>query len=467
MSERTGIENRLTRHVACLRALQQDARSAQEPRLLADLDAWGLVWTLDDGDPVRLTHAGEQVLARAGAVGNQVLTYLPHWIDDLHAREALLEAATVLVDDFRTALADGEGVLFALDLVPDVYAEHVDDRLAVNLFAAAISLTTRLGQDLAAACLAEELMAVALIVQATHLLEDGRLDAAALSTAVRALDGLFDLFQDDDVLAVGHGDPHDPEDGPDPQAPHTWFAPWGGVRVEGTYLQEQDPPRFAPEWRVTRIPLHLSVDPGWDLVEVLAFGTICDQLPRERYLALVDNRAAFVVDPSGCEIVGFVIHGYSELSASELETPELWRAPRFAVPVLGLVDASVGEILTAIRGRFAPGEPTADAMHAHAAMDEKDPARALPHWQLALEAGDMKAHYGLGYTLCGLGRHRSAYDHLRRYTELTPTNAWAWCWLGQACAGKGDRDEARAALREAIRLDADGTDAAQWLARLG
>jgi len=37
----------------------------------------------------------------------------------------------------------------------------------------------------------------------------------------------------------------------------------------------------------------------------------------------------------------------------------------------------------------------------------------------------------------GLGRAREGYDALRRYTELTPHNAWAWCWLGRACAVMG------------------------------
>lgn len=78
----------------------------------------------------------------------------------------------------------------------------------------------------------------------------------------------------------------------------------------------------------------------------------------------------------------------------------------------------------------------------------------------------MKAHYGLGYTLCGAGAHREAYSHLRRYTELVPTNGWAWCWLGQACEGLGDIAEARAAYERAVEEDGDETDAAERLAEL-
>lgn len=135
--------------------------------------------------------------------------------------------------------------------------------------------------------------------------------------------------------------------------------------------------------------------------------------------------------------------------------------------MLGLRGATLGELLLAIRGRFDPGEPTADAMHFHMAMAAESADEALPQWQLALEAGDMKAHYALGYTLCELGRYRDAYDHLRHYTELVPNNAWAWCWLGQACTGCELCGEARAAYQRAIELDDDEqTGAAELLAEL-
>jgi len=40
----------------------------------------------------------------------------------------------------------------------------------------------------------------------------------------------------------------------------------------------------------------------------------------------------------------------------------------------------------------------------------------------------MRAHLGLGYTLCGQGLHREAYGHLRTYTEIVPRSPWAWSW---------------------------------------
>jgi tetratricopeptide (TPR) repeat protein len=62
-----------------------------------------------------------------------------------------------------------------------------------------------------------------------------------------------------------------------------------------------------------------------------------------------------------------------------------------------------------------------------------------------------------------------AYAHLRLYTEIAPFNGWAWCWLGQAAAGLGAREEARAAYARALELeDAGGfeTDASELLQEL-
>ncbi len=216
----------------------------------------------------------------------------------------------------------------------------------------------------------------------------------------------------------------------------------------------------------TTTPMHPTVDPYWDLIEVLAYGTVCDLIGSERYHALVEDRIAYVLDKTLSEVVGFVVNDYAELDPLELDVPELWDGPRFHVPVLGLRGATLGEVMLAIRGRFADGEPTADAMHFHLAIAAETAEEALPQWQLALEAGDMKAHYALGYTLCELGRYRNAYNHLRHYTELAPDNAWAWCWLGQACAGCELFGEARAAYERAIELEGDETDAPTLLSEL-
>ena len=220
------------------------------------------------------------------------------------------------------------------------------------------------------------------------------------------------------------------------------------------------------EYTTTTTPMHLTVDPFWELIEVLAYGTVCDLIGSDRYDELVEDRVAYVLDATLLEVIGFVVNDYAELDPLELDVPELWTGPRFHVPVLGLRGATVGEVMLAVRGRFTPGEPTADAMHFHLAMGADTPEEALPAWQLALEAGDMKAHYALGYTLCELGEYRTAYDHLRYYAELAPNNAWGWSWLGQACQGAGLLGEARAAYERAVELGDDETDSAERLADL-
>lgn len=218
----------------------------------------------------------------------------------------------------------------------------------------------------------------------------------------------------------------------------------------------------------TTHPMHLRVDPWWGNLEVLAFGTVTDGLPGERFRAIDDAaRSAFVLADDLRTVTGFVVRDYDDQQEPfELDAEALWTGPRFDVPVLGLAGATAGEVILAVRGRFAEGEPTADALHFHSAMEQEDPATAVAEWRLALEAGDMKAHYALGYTLCGLGAHRQAYDHLRRYTELVPSNGWAWWWLGQACEGLGDRAEARIAYERAVEANGDETDASERLAAL-
>ena len=178
-------------------------------------------------------------------------------------------------------------------------------------------------------------------------------------------------------------------------------------------------------------------------------------------------------------VIGFMVRQPDEVDVPALESPEVWDGPRFDVPALALAGAAVGHILLAVRGRFEPGEPTSGAMHFHRAIeladgehDENpaDPDIVIGQWRLALEAGESKALFGLGYTLVEAGRPQEAYGYLRRYCELTPHNAWAWCWLGRACSALGDVSEARAAFEHAIACESQGsfqTDARDLPAALG
>jgi hypothetical protein len=103
------------------------------------LDATGL--TLPPPEtalPPRLLRAGRQYLASDGNVSAAVLGFLPHTIDNLVARQALLDAGTILVDEFHAALLNGDGVGHARELVPPAFADAVTDSVALDLFAAAV-----------------------------------------------------------------------------------------------------------------------------------------------------------------------------------------------------------------------------------------------------------------------------------------------------------------------------------------
>jgi hypothetical protein len=150
---------------------------------IEQLDGMGLLLSgLDEGHPPMLLNAGKQYLARRGLVPHEILCFLPRVIDDLHSREALLQAGITLVDEFRYKLLNGGAVEHAAQLVPSAFAQAVDEPLALNLFAAAVALMTRLSEGRPAGCVAEEIMAVGLIGDAESWL-DIRRDRQELSEA--------------------------------------------------------------------------------------------------------------------------------------------------------------------------------------------------------------------------------------------------------------------------------------------
>lgn len=214
-------------------------------------------------------------------------------------------------------------------------------------------------------------------------------------------------------------------------------------------------------------PCHLTVDPYEARLEVVVFGEVLDGLPEERWHRLAQEpRIALALAPDRVTLLGVAVRRWTEVDLVGLDAEELWSGPRLHVPVLGLAAAPIGEVLLAIRGRFADGEPTADALFLRRGRDATDLAKAVGHFQLALEAGEMRAHLWLGHTLCALGQHQFAYDHLRRYTELAPHAAWAWCRLGEASAGLGRLADARAAFKQAVAAGGDDTAAAELLEAL-
>ncbi|MDQ3720073.1 MAG: tetratricopeptide repeat protein [Actinomycetota bacterium] len=216
--------------------------------------------------------------------------------------------------------------------------------------------------------------------------------------------------------------------------------------------------------------LFLSRDVLCDRLSAIEFGRTDDGQPGEHWLGQSESVGFLVASPFG-PVVGFVVNDFSGLDLDDEDHAAMWTGPRFDVPVLGLRDASAAEVCLAA-GAYLDGEPTINRVHFHEAVEaggERDFDKALAHWRMCLETGDLMAHYGLGYTLYEMGRQREAYRHLRAYTEITPHNAWAWCWLGYVCTALGELGEARTAYQQAVELEDDGgdeTDAGEWLERL-
>ena len=193
--------------------------------------AYGLV---DEGDPVPvLLTAGRQYLRERGTTEPEVLRFLPEVFDDLNARRAVLAGGSLLVEDLAAGVAAGVGVELTCSLVPAVFVPAVTERVAVDLFAAAVALVARLSEGAPAACVAEEVLAVELLRHASAWLDRqvdlGELGTDAAQAATTELNALFELFEDDDVLDLF--DLREPVAGDD--GLEAWFLPFVGRPTTG------------------------------------------------------------------------------------------------------------------------------------------------------------------------------------------------------------------------------------------
>jgi PAS domain-containing protein len=228
-------------------ALELHASPEDAAEALHRSDGFGFVLG-GPGDVPVLTRAGRQFLRADAPFPRPVLTFLSDTIDDLHARQALLLGGTVLVDEFREALLGGRAVEHAQELVPPAFRGAVDERLALDLYAAAVALMARLSSDHPAGCVAEEILAVALLDEAEVVLDTGaaagRLTGTEQGEAAQALRGLFDLFQDDDTLAlwdmaepadaaVAGQSEHYEQQGVVDQRVEAWLVPFGWTAPTG------------------------------------------------------------------------------------------------------------------------------------------------------------------------------------------------------------------------------------------
>jgi tetratricopeptide (TPR) repeat protein len=216
--------------------------------------------------------------------------------------------------------------------------------------------------------------------------------------------------------------------------------------------------------------LYLSFDPDLDWLAALEFGCVDEGQPSDRWLRVSSSFDWYLGAAQG-PILGFTVLDFSEFDPEEPEVPELWKGPHFDVPLLGLTDASAGQIVLAARNHFN-GRPSLNRFLfnlAALANAEDDLEEALRLWEACLESGDSMAHFAVGYTLYDLGRYQEAYRHLRHYVEIAPGASWNWCWFGKGAEAVGELEEARRAYERAIELEEAGdqeTDAWEGLSRL-
>jgi tetratricopeptide (TPR) repeat protein len=218
---------------------------------------------------------------------------------------------------------------------------------------------------------------------------------------------------------------------------------------------------------VDPLALYISRDAARDWLTALPLGCVSDSRLDDHYV-YVGEAFRWRLDAPGGRVIGFEVVGLRDFDADDPVYSELWRGPRFTAPLLALTSAYAGEIVVAARARFE-AESTLNRIHFDLAVGA-DGEEAVEQWRLCLASGDSMAHFGLGSALLEVGRPREAYAHLRHYTEIDPTNAWAWCWLGRASAKLGRIDDARRACRRAVALEEAGaieTDARELLEQLG
>jgi ADP-ribosyl-[dinitrogen reductase] hydrolase len=214
-------------------------------------------------------------------------------------------------------------------------------------------------------------------------------------------------------------------------------------------------------------PVFVSNVPDHDSLYVLERGYVYDGLEPERKIEICDG-VSLVLDLDRRSCVGFIFGGLAEFDFEAQSSAGVWTGPRFDVPALGIEQGTIG--LIAATARLVLGAArTPDRLLFDAATRVTDREEALALWETDLAEGDELARFALGYTLLALGRPEEAHEQLKRYSALVRANAWAWCYLGQACDQLDDHEGAEYAYREAVAATAAGsfdTDAASRLAEL-
>ncbi len=217
---------------------------------------------------------------------------------------------------------------------------------------------------------------------------------------------------------------------------------------------------------MARPRLFINNVPMIDRLIALEYGRVDDGVDPKQMIR--GENGVFVMVDEERKPVGFVCVDFSALDLSSPSNEDLWEGPTFDVPVLGIEDATVGEIALAVRSTF-DDEPTLNRIYFERAAGLEGQA-AIDCWRLCLQCGDSMAHFGLGTSLLEAGRAREAYQHLRHYVRIAPLVAWNWRWYGKAAEEIGETGEAKRAYDRAVAIEKkycqEETDAAELLKAL-
>src|SRR4051794_22512175 len=99
------------------------------------------------------------------------------------------------------------------------------------------------------------------------------------------------------------------------------------------------------------VRLHLSYVSELDDLIALEYGRVDEGQPRSCW-RLVGTQIAYLHEGGDGPAVGFRVLGFSDVDLDDPAVQEVWEAPLFEVPVLGLTAASAGEIMLAARALF-------------------------------------------------------------------------------------------------------------------
>lgn len=107
--------------------------------------------------------------------------------------------------------------------------------------------------------------------------------------------------------------------------------------------------------KITGQPLHVSYDADRDTLVACAYGAVPQPALESRTVGITCWLSFLLRKPKGT-VIGFVLDGLSAVDVDDHD-PTLWTDPRFTVPVLGLTDAGVGEIILRAAARSVPHRP--------------------------------------------------------------------------------------------------------------